>query len=119
MTQTMVYCGFVKISACMRLLATLVLYHSSQCVVPLHLQLASVKVLDFGKCLAFTLTTHMALTVLVTIQLTFYARATGTGTGIAWVRVWAWPEDSYRRRMDTALRGMVQLRSTPLCGISH
>ena len=37
-------CG---ISACMTLLATLVLYHSSQCVVPLHLQLASVKVLDF------------------------------------------------------------------------
>ena len=34
----------------MRLLATLVLYHSSQCAVPLHLQLVSVKVLDFGKC---------------------------------------------------------------------
>ena len=44
-----------EISACMRLLATLVLYHNSQCVVPLHLQLTSVKVLDFGKCFGLRL----------------------------------------------------------------
>ena len=81
-------------------------------------------------------------TVLVTIKLPFYAHATGMGMGIVWVRIWpqhgymygrarntatgvpgiqlrACPKYSYRCRTDTILRGVVQLRSTPLYGISH
>ena len=66
-------------------------------------------------------------TILVIIKLLFYTRATGTGMGVAWVRVQAQPgiqlqvcqEYSYRGRTDMALRGVMQLQSMPLCGISH
>ena len=42
-------------------------------------------------------------------------------TPVVRVQVWvrACQEYSYRRKMDTTLRGVVQLQSMPLCGISH
>ena len=62
---------------------------------------------------------HDIHSVLVTIKLPFYARATGMGTSVPGIQLRAWQEYSYRRRSDTALRGVAQLRSTPLCGILH
>ena len=64
-------------------------------------------------------TCHNKVTVLRPCYRYGYGRSTGTGMGVPGIWLQVCQEYSYRRRTDTALRGVVQLQSTPLCGVSH
>ena len=64
-------------------------------------------------------TCHNRVTVLRTCYRYSCGHSTGTGMLVPGMQLRACQEYSYRRRMDTALRAVAQLRSTPLCGISH